>query len=162
MKDKKKILNDLINKLGLSASSNLTGLSKLDLIRRSDSFIDTNMANDIIPDLIKEKIFPKKYKNCKIFFDRMSGVVEWICVWDKETTYTYATPFWDVELGIPVDTTSYMDGSGNEFTDNQFTSVKWGEGFDNLALYDRWIRRFYLPQVHNVIQKHLEEYRINS
>ena len=63
MKDKKKILNDLINKLGLSASSNLTGLSKLDLIRRSDSFIDTNMANDIIPDLIKEKIFPKKYIN---------------------------------------------------------------------------------------------------
>jgi hypothetical protein len=120
------------------------------------------MANDIIPDLIREEIFPKKYKNCEITFDRMSGVVEWICVWDKETTYTYATPFWGVELGIPVDTTAYMDGLGNEFNDNQFTNIKWGEGFDNLALYDRWIRRFYLPQVHNVIQKHLEEYRINS
>jgi hypothetical protein len=162
MKDRKKILNDLITKGGLSSAANLTGLSNLELIKRSDCYIDTKMANDIIPDLIREEIFPKKYKNCEITFDRMSGVVEWICVWDKETTYTYATPFWDVELGIPVDTTAYMDGLGNEFTDNQFTSVKWGEGFDNLALYDRWIRRFYLPQVHNVIQKHLEEYRINS
>jgi hypothetical protein len=162
MKDRKKILNDLITKGGLSSAANLTGLSNLDLIKRSDCYIDTKMANDIIPDLIREKIFPKKYKNCEITFDRMSGVVEWICVWDKETTYSYATPFWDVELGIPVDTTAYMDGSGNEFTDNQFTNIKWGEGFDNLALYDRWIRRFYLPQVHNVIQKHLDEYRNDS
>jgi hypothetical protein len=162
MKDRKKILNDLITKGGLSSAANLTGLSNLELIKRSDCYIDTKMANDIIPDLIREKIFPKKYKNCEITFDRMSGVVEWICVWDKETTYSYATPFWDVELGIPVDTTAYMDGSGNEFTDNQFTNIKWGEGFDNLALYDRWIRRFYLPQVHNVIQKHLDEYRNDS
>lgn len=159
MKDRKKILNDLITKGGLSSAANLTGLSNLDLIKRSDCYIDTKMANDIIPDLIREKIFPKKYKNCEITFDRMSGVVEWICVWDKETTYTYATPFWDVELGIPVDTTAYMDGLGNEFNDNQFTNIKWGEGFDNLALYDRWIRRFYLPQVYYVIQKHLDNYR---
>ena len=162
MKDRKKILNDLITKGGLSSAANLTGLSKLDLIKRSDCYIDTKMANDIIPDLIREKIYPKKYKNCEITFDRMSGVVEWICVWDKETTYSYATPFWDVELGIPVDTTAYMDGLGREFTDNQFTNIKWDEGFDNLALYDRWIRRFYLPQVHNVIQKHLDEYRNDS
>lgn len=162
MKDRKKILNDLITKGGLSSAANLTGLSNLELIKLSDCYIDTKMANDIIPDLIREKIFPKKYKNCEITFDRMSGVVEWICVWDKETTYTYATPFWDVELGIPVDTTAYMDGLGREFTDNQFTNIKWGEGFDNLALYDRWIRRFYLPQVHNVIQKHLDEYRNDS
>lgn len=162
MKDRKKILNDLITKGGLSSAANLTGLSNLELIKLSDCYIDTKMANDIIPDLIREKIFPKKYKNCEITFDRMSGVVEWICVWDKETTYTYATPFWDVELGIPVDTPAYMDGLGREFTDNQFTNIKWGEGFDNLALYDRWIRRFYLPQVHNVIQKHLDEYRNDS
>lgn len=162
MKDRKKILNDLITKGGLSSAANLTGLSNLELIKLSDCYIDTKMANDIIPDLIREKIFPKKYKNCEITFDRMSGVVEWICVWDKETTYTYATPFWDVELGIPVDTTAYMDGLGREFTDNQFTNIKWNEGFDNLALYDRWIRRFYLPQVHNVIQKHLDEYRNDS
>ena len=159
MKDRKKILNDLITKGGLSSAANLTGLSKLNLIKLSDCYIDTKMANDIIPDLIREKIFPKKYKNCEITFDRMSGVVEWICVWDKETTYTYATPFWDVELGIPVDTTAYMDGLGREFTDNQFTNIKWDEGFDNLALYDRWIRRFYLPQVYNVIKLHLEGYR---
>ena len=66
MKDRKKILNDLITKGGLSSAANLTGLSNLDLIKRSDCYIDTKMANDIIPDLIREKIFPKKYKNHKI------------------------------------------------------------------------------------------------
>ena len=162
MKDRKKILNDLITKGGLSSAANLTGLSNLDLIKRSDCYIDTKMANDIIPDLIREKIFPKKYKNCEITFDRMSGVVEWICVWDKETTYTYATPFWDSEAGIPVDTNTYMDGLGNEFTDNEFTEIKWKDGFENLALYFRWIRRFYLPQVYSVIENHLDNYRFIS
>ena len=40
-----------------------------------------------------------------------------------------------------------------------YTFIKWKDGFENLALYDRWIRRFYLPQVYNVIKLHLETYR---
>lgn len=168
MKDRKKILTDLVDKLGLDKASNLAGLSKLDLIRRSDCYIDLSMANDIISELFREKIFPRKYENCQIDYDSFSGVVNWICEWGNETTFSMATPFWDINDGIPVDTESYLvklpDGSEVEFTegdlDNQpYKFIKWKDGFENLALYDRWIRRFYLPQVYSVIEQHLQDYR---
>ena len=168
MKDRKKILDDLITDLGLDKAANMTGLSKLELIRRSDCYIDLSMANDILSDLFKEKLFPEKYKNCELYFDGFSGMVDWSCDWDGETTYSYATPFWDISDGIPVNTNSYTikssDGSDVEFTEGDlendgFTFIKWKDGFENLALYDRWIRRFYLPQVYNVISLHLEDYR---
>lgn len=179
MKDRKKILNDLIDKFGLEKAANITGLSKLDLIRRSDCYIDLSMANDILPDLIKEELFPREYKNCEISYDSFVGTVDWYCNWTddewrdnkEETTYSFATPFWDVSDGIPVDTNSYdgVDFFGDKFnytegdfgSNEPFTLIKWKDGFENLALYDRWIRRFYLPQVYTVIQKHLEMCRYN-
>jgi hypothetical protein len=177
MKDRKKMLNDLISDVGLTESSNVTGLSKLELIKRSECYIDLSMANDIIPDLIREKIFPMKYKNCQISFDGFTGTVDWYCDWTEdewrdnkeETTYSLATPFWDVNNGIPVDTNSYdgVDFFNDKFSYTEddldrsepYTFIKWKDGFENLALYDRWIRRFYLPQVYNVIKLHLETYR---
>jgi hypothetical protein len=177
MKDRKKMLNDLISDVGLTESSNVTGLSKLELIKRSECYIDLSMANDIIPDLIREKIFPMKYKNCQISFDGFTGTVDWYCDWTEdewrdnkeETTYSLATPFWDVDNGIPVDTNSYdgVDFFNDKFSYTEddldrsepYTFIKWKDGFENLALYDRWIRRFYLPQVYNVIKLHLETYR---
>lgn len=168
MKDRKKILTDLVDKLGLDKASNLAGLSKLDLIRRSDCYIDLSMANDIISELFREKIFPRKYENCQIDYDSFSGVVNWICEWGNETTFSMATPFWDINDGIPVDTESYLvklpDGSeveffGDDLDDDPYKFIKWKDGFENLALYDRWIRRFYLPQVLSVIEQHLQDYR---
>jgi hypothetical protein len=172
MKDRKKVLNDLIINFGLEKASKMTGLSKLDLIRRSDCYIDLSIANDIISDLVTEGLFPMKYKNCQISFDGFSGTVDWYCDWsednwrdyEEETTYTLATPFWDISDGIPVNTNSY-DGVDFTYTEDDFarsepyTLIKWKDGFENLALYDRWIRRFYLPQVYNAISEHLDLYR---
>lgn len=168
MKDRKKILNDLIVKFGLNKTANMTGLSVLDLINRSDCYIDSSMANEIIYELFREKIFPRKYENCYIDYNTFSGTVEWICEWGNETTYSLATPFWDGNDGIPVDTESYTvkkpDGSEVEFTEEDlghqtYTFMKWKDGFENLALYGTFIRRFYLPQVYNVISLHLDDYR---
>jgi len=177
MKDRKKILNDLIDKIGLDRTSNMTGLSKLDLIKRSDCYIDLSIANNIIPDLFREELFPRKYKNCEIIYDSFAGTVDWYCNWSddnwrdykEETTYSYATPFWDINDGIPVNTNSYdgVDFFGDKFyftegdlNDNEIYSfIKWKDGFENLASYDRWIRRFYLPQVYNAILEHLDNYR---
>lgn len=168
MKDRKKILSDLIGKIGIDKVPKMTGFSKLELIRRSDCYIDLSMANDIVGELFREKIFPRKYENCQIDYDSFSGVVNWICEWGNETTFSMATPFWDINDGIPVDTESYLvklpDGSEVEFTegdlDNQpYKFIKWKDGFENLPLYDRWIRRFYLPQVYSVIEQHLQDYR---
>ena len=176
MKDRKKVLNDLIINFGLEKASKMTGLSKLDLINRSECYIDLSMVNDIIKDLIKENVIPKTYKNCRLSYDGFGGTLDWWCDWsdDKyndyksEETYSLATQFWDITDGIPVDTNSY-DALGDDdkisYTEDDFdrsepyTFIKWKDGFENLALYDRWIRRFYLPQVYNVIKLHLEGYR---
>ena len=177
MKDRKKVLNDLIVNFGLEKTSTMTGLSKLELINRSECYIDLSMANDIIDDLVREGLFPMKYKNCHISFDGFGGTIDWYCDWSEdnwrdykeETTYTLATPFWDVNDGIPVDTNSYdaVDLTGykisfteGDLNDNEtYSFIKWKDGFENLALYDRWIRRFYLPQVYNAILGHLDNYR---
>ena len=76
---------------------------------------DTKEPVVILGDLINEGLFPMKYKNCQISIDRFSGTIDWYCDWSEdnwrdyreETTYTLATPFWDVNDGIPVDTNSY-------------------------------------------------------
>jgi hypothetical protein len=177
MKDRKKVLNDLITHFGINKASNMTGLSKLELINRSECYIDLSMANDIIDDLGRQGLFPKKYKNCQIAFDGFVGTVDWYCDWSEdnwrdykeETTYSYATPFWDINDGIPVNTNSYdgVDFFNDKFSYTQddldrsepYTFIKWKDGFENLALYERWIRRFYLPQVYDAIKLHLETYR---
>jgi hypothetical protein len=177
MKDRKKILNDLITNFGLEKASKMTGLSKFDLINRSECYIDLTMVNDIIEDLIKENVIPKTYKNCRLSYDGFGGTVDWYCDWSDESyndyqsekTYTFATPFWDISDGIPVATNSY-DALGDDdkisFTDGDFrgnvepyTFLKWKDGFENIALLERWIRRFYLPQVYNAISEHLNLYR---
>jgi hypothetical protein len=178
MKDRKKVLNDLITHFGINKASNMTGLSKLELINRSECYIDLSMVNDIVVDLMKENVIPKTYKNCRLSYDGFGGTLDWWCDWSddshndyqSEETYTLATPFWDITDGIPVDTNSYdavdLTGYKISFTDGDFsnnvesyTFLKWKDGFENIALLDRWIRRFYLPQVYNAISGHLDLYR---
>lgn len=177
MKDRKKILNDLIDKFGLNKASNITGLSKIDLLNRSECYINLSIVNDIIDDSIRENIIRKTYKNCRLSYDGFSGTLDWWCDWSddeyndyrSEETYTLATPFWDNNDGIPVDTHSYNAvekyGDKISFTDDDFsnnetyTFLKWKDGFENIALLERWVRRFYLPSVYNVILQHLKLYR---
>ena len=177
MKDRKKVLNDLIINFGLEKASKMTGLSKLDLINRSECYIDLSMANDIIDDLINEGLFPMKYKNCQISFDGFGGTVDWYCDWSEdnwrdyreETTYTLATPFWDGRNGVPVDTSLYtvVDSveQGNILSDDDFPNqecyshIEWNDNFNSFSDYKIWIRKFYLPQVYSIIRKHLDNYR---
>ena len=176
MKDRKKVLNDLIINFGLEKASKMTGLSKFDLINRSECYIDLSMVNDIIGDLIKENVIPKTYKNCRLSYDGFGGTLDWWCDWSddeyndykSEETYSLATPFWDITDGIPVATNS-QDALGDDdkisftegdLSDNQcYSWIKWGEEFNNLASYSMWIRRFYLPNVYDKILQHLNNYR---
>ena len=168
MKDKTKLFKLLIDEYGLDQAVQISGLSKLEFIKESGIRIDLIIANDILRDLFKEKILPTKYKNCQLTLDSLWGTLDWYCDWGNETTYTYATPFWEYEPEIPVNTNSYKlivsDGSSvlldeSDLEKNGYTGIKWKYGFENLDLYEEWIRKFYLPQVYHVIQKHLEEYR---
>jgi hypothetical protein len=147
----------------------------MELIEKSDCQIDFEMANNILSYLFREKLFPMKYKNCQLSYDGFSGVVNWECDWsgdyyndyNDETTSSMATPFWDGYGNIPVDTELYqaVDSESNPILlgdlDNSqsYTSIEWNKKFDNLASYSMWIRRFYLPNVYEVISQHLNNYR---
>jgi hypothetical protein len=170
-------LQKLIDEFGFESVRDSLALTTLELIQKSNCQIDLTMANDILGDLFREKLFPWKYKNCQLSYDGFSGVVNWECDWsgefyndyDDESTSSMATPFWDINDGIPVDTELYkaVDSEGNPILLSEgdlndieaYTFIKWDEEFENLASYSMWIRRFYLPQVYYVIQKHLNNYR---
>lgn len=167
-------LQKLIDEDGFDETKKSLGLTTMELIQKSNCRIDFTMANDILSYLFREKLFPWKYKNCQLSYDGFSGVVNWECDWsgeiyEEESTSSMATPFWDVTNGVPVDTELYkaVDSEGNpillsegDLENNEcYTFIKWDEEFDNLASYSMWIRRFYLPQVYYVIQKHLNNYR---
>ena len=175
-KDKQKFLKKVIEDNGIDGASKNLGIPKLKLIRLSECYIDLSTANDIIGELFDEGIIPKAYKNCRLSEDEFSGTLDWWCDWSDESyndyqseeTYTFATPFWDITDGIPVDTNSY-DALGDDdkisFTEGDFdnnetyTFIKWRDGFENLNQYQLWIKYFYLPQVYNVIIRHLKLYR---
>jgi hypothetical protein len=166
-------LQNLIKKEGFDEAKSMLGLTTMELIEKSDCQIDFEMANNILSYLFREKLFPMKYKNCQLMYDGFSGVVNWECDWsgeiyNEESTSSMATPFWDANNGIPVDTELYeaVDSEGNpillsesDLGDNQYTFIKWDKEFDNLASYSMWIRRFYLPNVYEAISQHLNNYR---
>jgi hypothetical protein len=168
-------LQKLIDKEGFDEAKSMLGLTTMELIEKSDCQIDFEMANNILSYLFREKLFPMKYKNCQLSYDGFSGVVNWECDWsgdyyndyNDETTSSMATPFWDGYGNIPVDTELYqaVDSESNpillgDLDNNQsYTSIEWNKKFDNLASYSMWIRRFYLPNVYEVISQHLNNYR---
>jgi hypothetical protein len=170
-------LQKLINDDGFEETKKSLGLTTLELIQKSNCRIDFTMANDVLSDLFREKLFPWKYKNCQLSYDGFSGVVNWECDWsgdyyndyNDESTSSMATPFWDANNGVPVDTELYkaVDSNNNpillsegDLEDNQSnTWIKWDNEFDNLASYSMWIRRFYLPNVYEAISQHLDNYR---
>ena len=168
-------LQNLIEKEGFDEAKSMLGLTTMELIQKSDCQINFEMANNILGYLFSEKLFPWKYKNCQLSYDGFSGVVNWECDWsgdfyndyNEESTSTMATPFWDGNGNIPVDTELYqaVDSESNpillgDLNNNQsYTSIEWNKKFDNLASYSMWIRRFYLPNVYEAISQHLDNYR---
>jgi hypothetical protein len=170
-------LQNLIEKEGFDEAKSMLGLTTMELIQKSDCQINFEMANNILGYLFSEKLFPWKYKNCQLSYDGFSGVVNWECDWsgdfyndyNEESTSNMATPFWDGNNGIPVDTELYkaVDSEGNpillsegDLDDSEtYTFIKWDKEFDNLASYSMWIRRFYLPNVYEAISQHLDNYR---
>lgn len=170
-------LQNLIEKEGFDEAKSMLGITTIELIQKSDCQIDFERANNILDYLFREKLFPRKYKNCQLMYDGFSNVVNWECDWSgdfyndyyEESTSSMATPFWNGNGNIPVDTELYkaVDSNNNgillssdELDYNQsYTSIEWNKKFDNLASYSMWIRRFYLPKVYEVILQHLDNYR---
>ena len=176
-KNREEFFIKVVKDNGIYDASKMLGIPQIKLIKLTNCYIDLSMANDIIGDLFNEGIIPWKYKNCSLSQDGFSGTLDWYCDWsgdfhndyNNEETYSYATPFWEINDGVPVNTNIYnfevSDGREMGFEESDldqsqtYTFIKWKDGFENLGAYTEWIRKFYLPQVYNVISKHLDNYR---
>lgn len=170
-------LQNLIEKEGFDEAKSMLGLTTIELIEKSDCPIDAELANELIPKLFNDNVLPSRYKNCLLSYSRFEGILEWNCDWSdegyndniSEDTVTLATPFWDGRNGVPVDTSLYtvVDSveQGNILSDDDFPNqecyshIEWNDNFNSFSDYKIWIRKFYLPQVHSIIRKHLDNYR---
>lgn len=169
MKRSKNILKGLINDIGIEETSEIVGMTQFELVKYTGAYIDTDTADRLLGDMIKEKIIPKIYNNCELYYDTFSGTLEWECEWEKgrEFTVSYATPFWDGQDGIPVETNSYsitMNDGGTITYDDidndlKYNFISWKDGFQNSETYIDWIENFYLPKVYDTIKAHLDNFR---
>lgn len=168
---KKRIL-DLVDEVGLEKAARVSGLGIVNLLKITDTEIDNNLAIDILGNLLKNNLIPKNYKNCKLFVDSMMGTLYWVCEWEnREETISYATPFWENNNSIPIETVNYIiDQNGKKKTPDFYEFVEDNliynnveikfSGFKNIDLYINWIKKIYYPTVYKVISRHLNNLRM--
>jgi hypothetical protein len=160
---KEKLLK-LIEDEGFEGAKSLVGLNTFQLLDKSGCEIDSDLSYNLIFDLFKKNIYPKEYKNCRLNFN-LDGVVEWSCDWgNDEFSETYATPFWSGDSIVPVETYMFVspDGELNDSevpSDGIYDGIKGQSEFHDLEHYNRWIKEFYLPKVHQAITKHVAFYQ---
>lgn len=176
--NKREKLIELINENGLYDTSKMLGISILELVEISGHPIDNGYeAYDVIYEMMNKKLVPRKYKNFNIGIDTMVGSVVWTLSdeplikingdYYKEYIETYATPFWDGENNIPIDTNFYrITDNNNKQTslfdyDLQDIIRIANVYFETLDDLENWYKGVYLPGVHYIImKKHLPEMRI--
>ena len=107
----KQSLLKLYQTQGLYDTCRITGLKTYDIINILNQPLDTQLSNDLLFDMLKSGVLPKKYNDIEFFIGN-DGV--WYL--DKKfdmggdtymKVYSMATPFWDGTDGLPFDTTNY-------------------------------------------------------
>jgi hypothetical protein len=173
MRDSKKVILKLIDDVGVVEASNTMGMSVQELLKFTKIPIDIETVDYLVKELYDDGLIPKKYKNCSIWYDSFVGTLEWECHWEheSETTYTYATPFWDSQNGIPVETNQYEVKEGENIrtldesnidVEYRYNFISWKKGFENYDSLKFWLENFYLPKVYDVIVGHLDNYRLTD
>lgn len=162
-KEHSEILRNLVEKHGVYEASKILGLSHVEVIMKSGIEIDNEMANTVLYDLLREKKIPIHYEEFEIYTDNMTGSFIWeghLKNFLNERILVYATPFWDGENYIPIQSDFYRFTINNEEfeidTMDDFNRVLDSRSiFDNIEDLLTWYKHFYLPKVHDMIIKKL-------
>jgi hypothetical protein len=152
---------------GLTDVSKLTGLKRYDVIDLLKLKCDPPMANIILTDLLNEGKLPSVSKNCKMN-DGGDGVWYLETKFDINDEYygslnSMATPFWDGNPQLPVDSAwmgvySKTDGKKLEEIDSElYDFYDTPKEFEGLQSVLEWYRDFYTPKVNEILKKHFEE-----
>jgi hypothetical protein len=145
----KKKLKGLVDEFGLFKASKMIGMSVTKLAEVTNTPIDSNVANQILVEMMNNDELKNKYKDFAIHASS-NDVFYWEAMIKTghfhddmiENITIAATPFWDGYGNIPVDTELYqaVDSESNpillgDLDNNQsYTSIEWNKKFDNLVI----------------------------
>lgn len=166
-REQKQRLIDVIEKNGVNGASKLLGISIADLILKSGIDFNHEVAYQILNELGRDGKLPRSYGIFDIDYNGWEGIVAWTK--NSNTDYfggstklneilnVFATPFWDGENYIPVESSWYtlFDGKekifDEELTGEYFIELKSRTHFDGLEDLLTWYKHFYLPKVNETI-----------
>lgn len=164
-----KTIKKLFDEEGFVETVNTIGISPIKLAKmlnlsiKGDDFynMDEVTAYMFTPELVKMN---KKYKNCDISYNGMSGVVEWVCFWDNDgeklDTLSYSTPYY-AGNSTPVQT-DYLSSTDGEWSfesrndDESYDSFDNPDGFSNVDKLIEWFESVYLPTTYKMIKNHYD------
>lgn len=159
-------LKTQIKKNGLYETSKMYGLSMSQLVASSGIKITPEYANEVLLELIENKIIPTQYKEFTIEYNYNEAVL-WFGSYItekfgfelKETIYCLATPFWDGNNFTQIDFDYYDISvpykSGNLFFYDKYNiydvRLENDAEFESVEELLVWYRDFYLPTVYEKI-----------
>lgn len=146
-------------------TSNITGLDIIDLVNKSGTRINSEIAYQILLELFNQRKLPMSYEEFTFEYSRFDGTLIWTGVFDNELNgekiteeiSLYITPFWDGSPQIPFNVMSFafFDERGEIIDESEesdyFKSIEVRDEFDNVKDLLNWYKNFYLPKSYEMI-----------
>lgn len=161
----KKTVDNSINQYGLRHTAKIMGISMTKILEISEYPIDSETANDLLIENLKNKKLPREYRNFKIY-PSFEEIVYWETTINSkhfspnmtEKISVVATPFWDGNPWTPIDIDSFalFDKNDNivdeKNSDNEYyIRLDHQSYFDNVDQLFEWYKEYYLPEVYSTI-----------
>jgi hypothetical protein len=157
MRNSVDVFRKTYEKFGLTQASKMIGIKTYELINYGKISFGPEDAYLTLMDLLRNDFLPKNYKEFKLYYDTMSGVLHWENSPNELTLITVmATPFWDGNKEIPIDIQiiHWLNKEKSESYEDDFSGVI-GLGdikFKNIEELLIWFRDFYLPKTYDFIK----------
>lgn len=163
------LVKEYLNKFGLSKTSEIMGISIKRLIEIAKIPIDSNIAKQILVEMMNNDELKKKYKEFEIHASS-NGVFFWETMTNTghfpgdvvENITVAATPFWDGVKYTPVelDWFTLLNEEGNivyEISPEAgfYRELKHQTNFESVDELLNWYEEFYLPEVYNMVMNTL-------
>lgn len=164
-----KKLISLIDEVGLYEASKMLGISITRIVQLSNLPINSELANDILIENIKNNDLPTRYNEFMIDYNG-DNLISWTCNIKTERFSSdmieqitvMATPFWDGLEYTPVeiDWFTLFDDKFNvvieiEGEGHYYQKLNHQSSFKNVEELFNWYKEFYLPEVYNIVMNRL-------
>lgn len=162
--DKINRIEEMIKNIGLSETSQLTGVPLKSLSDKFPGYITSKESYSLIHDMYLYDQLPTEYKNYSL--DWGTGVLYWRLMDESpDSFHVAATPFWEGEAYIPLDYEyepgkgELFDWGGNKVSSNSQIELFDLPPFQTSEDLKKWFISFYLPKVYLKCELKIKEIR---